>query len=224
MRASFSCLTSLLLFISSTAFRFQNPTALIDLYNGAMKSSPLKTNIATAAIVSLISDSITQKIEREMAKKALNKSKLSVSPPPHSYYRSLTMFVYGGAVFGAFVTHWFRFLSKLFPLEGDMRTLAQLLKKVMFNQLFMSPGLNAFFFSFVIFTRNFECSFQTKFEMLKRKLRNDLPPTLMRSFAYWTIVNTFIFSSVPSHLNVLGTNIGFLIWTCYLSFIGFKKA
>jgi len=110
----------------------------------------------------------------------------------------------------------------------------------------MSPFLNALFFTYVIMTRNTTASTtttntkkdysgfkkhntkmntntNTKLQLIKKKLSQDLLPTIYRSCVYWITLNLINFRFVKSNEQVFVTNLGFLVWTVYLSYIGFKK-
>ena len=93
-------------------------SSVIEAYRTLLSTHTLKTNIVTASILTATSDAITQTIERCTKNKSLIKTSsldslqssssliskstpsLISTEPKHDYYRSLTMLVYGGAVFG----------------------------------------------------------------------------------------------------------------------------
>jgi len=191
---------------------------LLEAYRGLLAVHPLRTNMITASVLTVASDAIAQSMERR-GKAA---SAVVAPPPPHDYQRSLSMSIYGAAVFGAFVTQWFKLLSWMCPVSpGDW---GSILRKVGVNQFFMSPFLNMLFFSWVTFTRGnpFSTSFPTKMDSLRRKLSQDLVPTILRSCVYWTVFNCFNFGVVSQQYQVVATNVGFVTWTVYLSFIGYR--
>ena len=94
--------------------------------------------------------------------------------------------------------------------------------KIFVNQLFMAPFLNSLFFAWVIFTRE-TSSFQEKQRSLRKKLKSDLLPTIQKACVYWSILHLFNFSIVPKEFQVVYTSFGFLIWTTYLSIVGYRK-
>ena len=197
----------------------------ITLYKAALSKYPLPTNMITAGSLSVLSDSISQKIERLNVEKQVSESKLTISKKSkHSFERSLAMFFYGFTISGGFVYLWFRFLNNLIPTSASS-SIVQVAKKVAVNQIVMSPILNSMFFAWVIFTRTstFHLPFQEKLDTLKQKLSQDLMGTIKRSYFYWTTVNMFNFSIVPVQLQLLYTNLGFVIWTIYLSMVGWRK-
>lgn len=201
-------------------------------YQKCLHSNPLLTNMVTASVLSVCSDAISQKMERnkiKIASQPSSKNKYSTQTnniavviPAHNSYRSLTMAIYGALVSGMIVSLWFRFLNGLIsPKDISGRGIAL---KVFINQLVMSPFLNTAFFSWVVFTRDFSSSFQFKLHILREKLKKDLRPTIARSLFFGTITNTVNFSNVfEAKYQVIFTNLVFLFWTAYLSFIGFRK-
>lgn len=233
-----------------------NPAlSVIEVYKQAVLTHPLRTNMVTASVLSVFSDAVTQKIERNQASKAqaqasqaqaqaqiqtqtqtqiealaqaqtsqavdvVSTSTSTSTRPKHSYYRSATMAVYGAFVSGAFVMKWFEVLNKIVP---PPMTLPRVLWKVFVNQVCMSPTLNSVFFTWVVFTRDLVSSFKEKSKMLSTKLKKDLAPTIFRSCIYWSIGNILNFSLIQQEYQVIYTNFLFLIWTAYLSFVGFKK-
>ena len=207
------------------------PLQIISSYQNLLTSKPLLTNMITASVLAVASDSVSQKIERITPKQQINLVQKNENKSPsngvqqiqlnHSYYRSSTMAIYGALVFGAFVTYWMKILNGWFPLHG--MTLQRLLVKIFVNQLFMSPFLNALFFSWVVFTRDFKSSLVEKLDTLNKKVVNDLVATIKRSCIYWTIVHLFNFSIIPYQYQLLCINLEFFLWTMYLSWVGYRK-
>jgi len=200
--------------------------AVLDAYRGLLATHPLKSNMATASILSITSDAIAQSMERRKLRQqgpglVLQPKAQVHAVPRHDYQRSLAMGFYGATVFGAFVCEWFKLLSWMCPTTpGDW---GSILRKVGVNQLFMSPFLNALFFSWVTFTRNPLSPLSTKLTTLKSKLAQDLLPTILRSCVFWTIWNLGNFSKVGAKWQVVVTNVGFLSWTVYLSLVGYRE-
>lgn len=195
--------------------------SLLEGYRLSLRSHPMLTNMVTASALSVLSDAFAQTLELKQAR-SLHKRQLTARLPQHSFYRSTTMAVYGAGVFGWFVSHWFRWLNGVFPLEG--MTLPRLLAKIFVNQFFMSPFLNALFFTWVVFTRDYRSPLAEKTQTLSAKLKKDLLPTIQRSCAYWSLVHLVNFSVIPYRYQLLYTNLGFLFWTIYLSFVGYRQS
>ena len=184
---------------------------VVSLYCAALNKNPIATNCATAAALSVASDAIAQSVERRGSTDSTKK---------HDTSRSLWMALWGFIMSGLMIHYWFIFLNGLFPVEG--LTLVGALKKVMVNQLVMSPGLNGLFFTFATYTRGDVVGGDKK-AFLGRKLATDLLPTIKRSCVYWGTVQLVNFLFVPTTFSVLYTNFGFLIWTTYISLVGYRK-
>lgn len=199
--------------------------SLSNQYSGCLLTHPLLTNVLTASSLCVLSDSISQSFERSNQRSALVKStETEVIPRAaegHSWYRSFCMSVYGATVYGWLITYWFKFLNRLVPQENI--TFALVIKKVLINQLFMSPLLNGMFFTYVTLTRDVTSTISRKIEQIKLKLSKDLLPTIKRSCVYWGIVQFVNFSYVATKYQLLYTNSAFVVWTTYIAYVGFRK-
>lgn len=188
----------------------------LSLYKQALAAKPLITNMVTAGSLSAMSDSITQKAEK------MGTDPNNAESHSHNYYRSATMFVYGLFVSGWFVSEWFKILNRWIPTDASSNLLL-VIKKVVVNQICMSPILNSLFFIWVGATRGgLDTNIQDKTELILRKITQDLVPTMKRSFGYWGVINIANFSVVPQRYQLLFTNIGFVLWFAYLSFVGYR--
>lgn len=205
-------------------------------YMESLNSQPFVTNIITASALSVLSDAISQRVETSGRNTASSNAKgISIeSPSPevkglpipikdrsHSFYRSFCMSIYGAVIFGWLVTYWFKFLNSLVPPETI--TLPRALLKVSINQVVMSPLLNSLFFGYVILVRDLSSTLREKLTLYKKKVAVDLLPTIMRSCAYWGCVQFFNFAYLPIKFQLLYTNLAFVVWTAYVSFIGYKR-
>ena len=182
-------------------------------YANALTTSPLVTNVVTASALSVLADGIAQKISSSSDREAM-----------WDYARSRWQAVWGAFVSGFAMYHWFGFLGRLFP---DARTnVLELAKKLFVNQLFLSPGLNAGFFAFVVLTRNQPSGWMNseKWGLLKAKLSKDLLAVCMRSNVFWICVQTLNFAILPESLTVMSTNFFFVIWTVYLCLVSNRAA
>ena len=207
-------------------------------YLNSLKTAPLLTNMVTASILSVCSDCVSQSIELSsfqnksvvttnvesqvnVSHQYNNKDdKKKISRGQFSFYRSLCMSVYGAIVLGWLVSQWFQFLNNLIPRDGI--TIGRVIQKVFINQLIMSPFLNSLFFCYVIFTRDFTSTLTQKYTLLKKKLQADLLPTIARSCVYWSIIHLYNFLILPTKYQLLYTNSAFLLWTTYLSLVGYR--
>jgi len=192
---------------------------LVRMYCESLTKAPLVTNCVTAATLSVCSDAIAQKMEVMSASKEKTVS-TGVNVFPYDVSRGLWMSGWGFVISGLFVHFWFMFLNSLFPVEG--LTLVGALKKVFVNQFFMSPGLNSLFFCYTTFTRN-DVPKETRMSFLRKKLAKDLVPTMKRSCAYWGTIQMVNFLYIPQKFSLLYTNVGFLIWTVYISLVGYRS-
>ena len=194
-------------------------------YSGCLIARPLLTNVLTASSLCVLSDSVSQSIERRgaatSARDAVKHGLPVAQVMRHSWYRSFCMSVYGASVYGWLVTYWFKILNRLVPQENI--TFALIVKKVFINQLFMSPTLNGMFFTYVTMTRDVTSTLEQKIAQVKQKLDRDLIPTIKRSCVYWSIVQFINFSYMATKWQFLYTNSAFVVWTTYIAFIGFKK-
>ena len=188
----------------------------LSLYKQALAAKPLITNMVTAGSLSVMSDSITQKAEK------MGTDPNNAESHSHNYYRSATMFVYGLFVSGWFVSEWFKILNRWIPTDASSNLLL-VIKKVVVNQICMSPILNSLFFIWVGATRGgLDTNIQDKTELILRKITQDLVPTMKRSCGYWGVINIANFSVIPQRYQLLFTNIGFVLWFAYLSFVGYR--
>jgi len=196
---------------------------VVEAYISLLATHPLKTNMATASALTMTSDAIAQSIERRNRQRslALTPKTQALAVPRHDFHRTLSMGFYGATVLGAFVSQWFKVLSRICPVTpGDW---ASIVRKVGVNQVVISPFLNALFFAWVTFTRNpLSTTLGTKLSMLQQKLNQDLLPTYIRSCAFWVIFNLMNFGLVDAKWQVVVANVGFLAWTVYLSLVGYR--
>lgn len=182
-------------------------------YSEALVNAPLATNMVTGAALSVLADFISQKL---------------VSSPKadstYNFQRSLWMIPYGAVISGYLIYFWFGFLATLFP--NARISMLELVKKLVVNQLALSPFLSAFFFLFVIFTQTAPTVRMTgeKWTAYKEKIVTDLWPTLVRGNIYWPIVQTINFRFIPSNLTVVWTNLCFVFWTTYVCLVGNRSA
>lgn len=192
-------------------------------YIRSLNKAPLITNMLTASTLAVCSDCISQNIElsnKNNSIKLTNNLDNQKEQIRFSFYRSFCMSLYGAFILGWFVTIWFKFLNHLIPREGI--TLNKVILKVFINQILMSPFLNSLFFGYVILTRDFNNNLQQKFILYKKKLSVDLLPTIARSCVYWSIVHLYNFLKLPDKYQLLYTNAAFLLWTIYISLIGYR--
>ena len=189
---------------------FSAPASIAQAYLRALSTAPVATNCATAAVLSMSSDRVAQS--------------LGPSAGRWDAERTAWMAVWGAVVSGLALGRWFAFLAWLFPRAAT--DVSQLAGKVFVNQLVLSPGINGAFFAWVIFTRDAPtCRMPpAKREALARKLRDDLPPTMLRSCCFWIVVQTANFRCVPPSWTVVFSNVAFVVWNSYLSLVGHRRS
>jgi hypothetical protein len=88
---------------------------------------------------------------------------------------------------------------------------------------FESPTFNTLFFGYAIATSgNREQGVTSFLAEYRSKLARDLMPTILRSFAFWGVVQFLNFMYVPRAYVQTVTNAAFVAWTAYVSFIGYQ--
>jgi hypothetical protein len=194
------------------------------LYVRALTHFPTQTNVITASALCVVSDAISQAAERRNAALASTPANGSPVPQPHSYYRSLCMSVYGALVYGFVCMYWLRWLNTVVPQSSITPLLV--VKKVIINQAVMSPFLNSCFFTWVSFTRDLSLTLGQRAEATRKKLAQDLVPTIVRSCMYWGVAQSVNFWYVSRLLGVqwqlLYVNLSFVLWTSYLALVGYR--
>ena len=106
------------------------------MYANALKTRPLRTNVATSGVITVASDTIAQFVD--------NQQKGDTTPVGLDYQRSLSMMCWGTLVSGGALFYWFKFLDRLFP--PDRNTVMRVLAKVGVNQAGLAFPLNGAFF------------------------------------------------------------------------------
>jgi hypothetical protein len=137
------------------------------------------------------------------------------------------MSLYGAVIYGVLVIYWFRWLNGVVPQEGITPLLA--VKKVIINQAVMSPLLNSLFFTWVSYTRDLSSSwnFADRTQQLKKKLSQDLIPTIKKSWGYWGVAQFCNFWWISrlwgKEYQLLYVNLSFVLWTSYIAYVGYRK-
>ena len=94
------------------------------MYANALKTRPLRTNVATSGVITVASDTIAQFVDNQQKGSADLRL---------DYQRSLSMMCWGTLVSGGALFYWFKFLDRLFPPERN--TVMRVLAKVGVNQV-----------------------------------------------------------------------------------------
>ena len=174
-------------------------------YALALDVRPLLTNCITSSCLAVTADGIAQRLD--------------VATETWDAERTAWMSVWGWLVSGVVFYVWLQLLNSMFPRAAT--SVLQLVGKVSFNQLVMSPMLNGGFFTFVIVTRVQPRGRMpaAKREMLRDKLARDLLPTIARSCTFWGVVQSVNFRFVPLRLQVLFSSSAYLVWQTYVSWV-----
>ena len=101
------------------------------VYSNALKTRPLRTNVATSGIITVASDTIAQYVDNKQREDA--EQALVMGPAGLDVQRSLSMLCWGTVVSGGALFYWFKFLDRLFPPERN--TMLGVLAKVGVNQV-----------------------------------------------------------------------------------------
>jgi len=193
----------------------------------------MRTNVATASLLSAISDAVAQGFEGHERRNRVpaggdlggngGDGATGANGAGLDLFRSASMFAWGGAVNGAAVTVWLGWLERIFPSTNQ--TLGRLCSKILFNQVCASPWLNGGFFG-VATARNHDLTSSAGREQWLaawgRKIQTDLPSTVCYSFAVWGPAHFVNFLFIPPHVRVLYTNGIFFAWTVFLSSVGYR--
>ena len=183
--------------------------ALASSYTSALSTNPLATNCVTSSALAVLSDGIAQRLD--------------LSTSSWDWERSGWMALWGAVVAGLMLSQWYVFLKRCSPRAST--SAMALAGKVAVNQLVMSPGLNGCFFCFAILTRESPRARYTadKGARMLKKLRTDLPRTMLRSNAFWICVQSINFRFIPELWTLLWVNSAFVVWTTYLALVGFRR-
>ena len=144
---------------------------VVTAYRKSLREAPFATNCATSAALTVISDRIAQVVDKS-----------------HSGLARSGWALVWGAMCSALLTPWFAKLQEWFPHAASRWD--QLVLKLLVNQALVSPGINSLFFCFVVLTRVAPTLRMTrlKLALLMRKLRSELPSTMLQSSVYWTCI------------------------------------
>ena len=180
-----------------------NPiTALPRAYGSALASSPMATNIVTAAGLAVAADAVAQKLTGDGA--------------DWDFARTFWMVPWGALVSGYAMVKWFTFLGGLFP---DAATSAiELVKKVFVNQMVLSPASTPDSSPSSSHPSAADrAHVGRELSELKAKLKKDLWPTFMKTAL---VVRPDIeLQGAAGEPHVLSTNVAFLIWTAHLCIV-----
>jgi len=197
-------------------------------YKAALKTTPIITKSITSAIIMILSDTITQRVEmtltgRTTAPVAPNlkisllfyKGEGAPKTFEHDWVRTLHTAITGLAYSGPVAHFWYQNLEKIVTVKH--RLLGLLLRSLL-DAIIFSPFTIAGYFTVRTILEG------TGIESLKEKLRTKWLRALFGAWQFWPMINLFMFALVPLQFRVLYSNIMSLLWTGYLTFMNQSRA
>lgn len=176
-------------------------------YKGLLKSRPLLTKAATSAILSGVSDSMTQQVESKLSTDEENNFH-------HDWIRSSHIMLTGFAYSGPMSHYWFALLERIVTIEDPI---LGLIFRLTLDALVFSPCTVAGYFAVrTLLEGKGYAAIRTKLERTWRK-------AVFAAWKFWPAVNVINYSFVPLPYRVLYVNIMALLWTGYLSFVNTQK-
>ncbi|XP_057788162.1 uncharacterized protein LOC131005282 [Salvia miltiorrhiza] len=168
---------------------------LVQWYLGAIKSRPIATKSATAALIYSAADITSQTIFGGMEE--------------YELVRTVRMGGYGMVILGPSMHYWYNLMSRVFP----KRDLLSTLKKIGLGQAVFGPAMTVVFFSV-----NAALQGESGAEIIAR-LRRDLVPTMVNGIMYWPVCDFVTFKFIPLHLQPLVVNSFSYLWTIYMTYM-----
>lgn len=170
-------------------------------YEGALRSHPLGTQIATSAILWAAGDCLAQRAETIGHKQ---KSRFNRR-------RVLLTGLYGAAIIGPMGHNWYQGLDRAVMSFCPAGSNAAVAAKVAADTFIYTP-LNIVLF-FTLMTRAVEGG---TWQDVKQKLRHDFLPTLGAECCIWPMYQTLNFARVPVQHQLLVCNLGSLLDSTFL--------
>ncbi|XP_042009764.1 PXMP2/4 family protein 4-like [Salvia splendens] len=167
---------------------------LVRWYLQSIKSRPIATKSATAALIYTAADITSQTIVGGMEQR-------------YELVRTLRMGGYGMVILGPSLHYWYNLMSAVFPKRDVLSTL----KKIGLGQAVYGPAMTVVFFSV-----NAALQGENVGEIVAR-LRRDLVPTMMNGVMYWPVCDFVTFKFTPVHLQPLVVNSFSYLWTIYMT-------
>ncbi|KAL1534521.1 PXMP2/4 family protein 4-like [Salvia divinorum] len=169
---------------------------LVRWYLQSIKSRPIATKSATAALIYTAADITSQTVVGGMEQR-------------YELVRTLRMGGYGMVILGPSLHYWYNLMSAVFPKRDVLSTL----KKIGLGQTVYGPAMTVVFFSV-----NAALQGESGGEIVAR-LRRDLIPTVMNGVMYWPVCDFVTFKFIPVHLQPLVVNSFSYLWTIYLTYM-----
>ena len=189
-------------------------------YFSALKSKPIRTNLATSIVVTLFGDVGAQTIELRQRDFALGNEKKSYGGYLERIDWKRSAMVTGyWALTVPLTLPWFRWLDKTFVVSQTRAGLVTLVKKIGFHMFTYAPTVNAFFYGWLILCRNPDKDGSTLLREWGEKLENDLVETHTTCVKFWSVAHVFNFLFLPNHTRVLFNSVFLVFWTGYVSLV-----
>ena len=187
-------------------------------YFSALKSHPIRTNIATSIVVTMFGDVAAQSVE--LRKDQTRNSKVRYLDHI-DWSRSATVTGYWTLTV-PFRLHWFRWLDRNFVVSQTREGFLTLVKKITFHLSTFAPAINSFFYGWIILCRREDRDGKSILQQWKEKLKKDLLETQKSSVKLWGVAHIFNFLFLPTHTRVLFNSVVSVFWTIYISLMGHR--
>jgi len=178
-------------------------------YGKQLKEKPLRTQSATAGVISLFGDVLSQIVEAKAlgVPFALNLARLSG-------------FTIAGTIFsGPFVHLWYEFLWKIGRWQERRYGLGKFLVALTQNAVDQTLGVALFFPAYFYIYEYAEAlvGFRVpSFAAATAKMKSEIGSVLVAQYRVWPLTNLINFSLIPEHLRVLTSNFVAVLWNAYL--------
>lgn len=183
-------------------------------YNESVKRHPLTVKSVTSGVMSFTADLICQYLfPNGSSKQNPNESFFSriysnISAVDFDYWRSAKFTLVGALYTGPSLHFWYDALATSIKGSNIMANISRLL----LDQMIFAPAFIASFFMIMSALDG------KSMDDIKRKLKEDLYPTVKYNFSVWVPAQFINFNFVPPHLQVLFANIVGFFWNIYLSY------
>ena len=193
-----------------------------------LKTFPIRTNIATATVVTATGDALAQQLEVRWSPMPRH----SKRPAAHTLdlQRLATVTTYWSACSPALFV-WFRWLDGKFPTSAPLPKAARVInlsKKLVIHQWSFVPLVNGVFFMYLACIGeafgSAVPSGQTEHAMaIAETVPSQLWETQKTSVVVWGIAHTFNFLFLPNHTRVLFNSSVGVLWSAYMSTVGHRQ-
>ena len=194
------------------------------LYGLALESSPVRTQMASSAVIwaggDLSAQLIEQKLEQKLAahsnsriRKALDGAAGSSLPLAIDWRRTGVQTGYAGLVWAPGAHVWYSTLDRIAYSVARAGTHRFVAAKLTLEMVALHPVSLAAFFGFVGIAQ------REPLGDVARQIRRDLPPSLALEWAMWLPLDAANFAWVPVRHQLLVVNCGCFLESIALSFV-----